>query len=144
MSKKNHLHPVPYDIAVGQYAPGHDYLVTRVLGRGGMGSVYEAVRGELMFRVALKVIHRDLAARPEAVRMFLEEARILKQVGEHPNLVRILDYAKLSDGIPFIVMELLDGNSLGRYPFTRSLADRGIALCGSILRVMTRIRCPLA
>jgi hypothetical protein len=30
------------------------------------------------------------------------------------------------------------------YPFTRSLADRGIALCGSILRVMTRIRCPLA
>jgi hypothetical protein len=34
--------------------------------------------------------------------------------------------------------------SLGAYPFTRSLADRGIALCGSILRVMTRIRCPLA
>jgi hypothetical protein len=35
-------------------------------------------------------------------------------------------------------------SSLGAYPFTRSLADRGIALCGSILRVMTRIRCPLA
>jgi hypothetical protein len=33
---------------------------------------------------------------------------------------------------------------LDEYPFTRSLADRGIALCGSILRVMTRIRCPLA
>jgi hypothetical protein len=35
-------------------------------------------------------------------------------------------------------------NCEGTYPFTRSLADRGIALCGSILRVMTRIRCPLA
>jgi serine/threonine-protein kinase len=100
-----------------------------MLGQGGMGSVYEMVRGELEFRVAAKIMHRDLAARPEFVKMFLEEARILKQVGDHPNIVRILDYSKLADGTPFIVMELLQGQSLGGFarlragkPFDRETA----------------------
>lgn len=123
MAKKNALPYVPYHLQVGQRLPGQEeYRNERLLGQGGMGSVYEMVRGELEFRVAVKIMHRDLAARPEFVKMFLEEARILKQVGDHPNIVRILDYSKLADGTPFIVMELLEGQSLGG--FTRLRAGK--------------------
>ncbi len=123
MAKRNALPYVPYHLQVGQRLPGHEeYRNERLLGQGGMGSVYEMVRGELEFRVAAKIMHRDLAARPEFVKMFLEEARILKQVGDHPNIVRILDYSKLADGTPFIVMELLQGQSLGG--FTRLRAGK--------------------
>ncbi|MGH7297451.1 MAG: serine/threonine protein kinase, partial [Polyangiaceae bacterium] len=114
MPPRSQPHIVPYEIAVGQYLPGHDYRCERLLGRGGMGSVYQMVRGELRFEVAVKLLHMNLATQPQFVQLFLEEARILKQVGDHPNLPRILDFAKLPDGTPFIVMELLDGNSLGR------------------------------
>lgn len=114
MAKRNAVPYVPYHLQVGQRLPGHEeYRTEKLLGQGGMGSVYEMVRGELEFRIAVKIMHRDLAMRPEFVRMFLDEARILKQVGDHPNIVRILDYSKLADGTPFIVMELLEGQSLG-------------------------------
>jgi serine/threonine protein kinase len=97
-----------------------------------MGSVYKMVRGELRFFIAVKIMHRDLAARPEFVKLFLEEARILKQVGHHENLVPIHDYATLSDGVPFIVMELLEGRSLGSALRAQGIAhkplDRGAAL----------------
>jgi hypothetical protein len=56
-----------------------------------------------------------------------------------------LEYGPVSlAGDAAVGLALPIGNHLEMYPFTRSLADRGIALCGSILRVMTRIRCPLA
>jgi serine/threonine protein kinase len=130
VAKRNALPYVPYHLQVGQRLPGHEeYRNERLLGQGGMGSVYEMVRGELEFRVAAKIMHRDLAARPEFVKMFLEEGRILKQVGDHPNIVRILDYSKLADATPFIVMELLEGQSLGGFarlragkPFEREAA----------------------
>ena len=116
MAKKNALPYVPYHLQAGQRLPGHEeYRNERLLGQGGMGSVYEMVRGELEFRVAVKIMHRDLAARPDFVKMFLEEGRILKQVGDHPNIVRILDYSKLADATPFIAMELLEGQSLGGF-----------------------------
>ncbi|MGH7293327.1 MAG: serine/threonine-protein kinase, partial [Polyangiaceae bacterium] len=124
---------VPYELAIGQHLPGHEsYKNQGLLGRGGMGSVYKMVRGELEFVLAVKIMHRDLAELPPFVKLFLEEARILKQVGDHENLVRILDYAKLSDGVPFIVMELLEGRSLGSAMRAHALAhkpfDRSAAL----------------
>jgi serine/threonine-protein kinase len=103
------------------------YVLGRVLGRGGMGTVYEARDGALDRRVALKVINRDLAGDPIAEARFLREVRALRRLA-HPHVVDVFDVG-VASGRPFLVMELLEGETLAqclaheeRLPLPRAVA----------------------
>jgi len=86
------------------------YVVEGELGRGGMAVVHAGSDAGLGRRVALKVLAAHLAGDPEFRRRFLREARIAGRL-QHPNLVRVFDITEL-DGLPCIVMELVDGGTL--------------------------------
>jgi serine/threonine-protein kinase len=87
------------------------YRLVRVLGRGRSGSVWCA-RNELIDRaVAVKVLHRSLASDPERLQRFFQEARACGRV-RHPAVVEVFDLGQGDDGILFLVMELLDGETL--------------------------------
>jgi serine/threonine protein kinase len=86
------------------------YTIGRELGRGGMAVVHEAADSGLGRRVALKVLAAHLAGNEDFRARFLREARIAGSL-HHPNLVRVYDIVEL-DGLPCIVMELVDGGTL--------------------------------
>ena len=89
------------------------YHVVRQLGAGGMGAVYEAVHSTIGRRVAIKVLHPEFARNEEVTSRFFNEARAVNLV-EHPGIVQISDYGQMPDGMAFIVMEYLKGESLGK------------------------------
>jgi serine/threonine protein kinase len=87
------------------------YRLVRVLGRGRSGSVWCA-RNELIDRaVAIKILHRSLASDPERLQRFFQEARACGRV-RHPAVVEVLDLGQGDDGVLFLVMELLEGETL--------------------------------
>ena len=87
------------------------YRVTRLIGEGGMGAVYEAVQLRLNKRVAVKLMSRELAANSEALARFRREAEITSLIG-HAHLVTIIDFGTAESGEPYLVMEYLDGEDL--------------------------------
>jgi serine/threonine-protein kinase len=87
------------------------YLLVQKLGEGGMGAVYEAVHQQLGRRVAIKILHKEFSARPEIAQRFFNEARAVNIV-QHPGIVGIFDYGQLPDGVTYLVMEYLAGESL--------------------------------
>lgn len=89
------------------------YRIERLVGRGGMGSVYEAVHTGIDRRCAVKVLRTEVGARPELVTRFAREARIAGSLG-HPNIVDITDTGTTPSGAPYLVMELLEGRSLAQ------------------------------
>lgn len=86
------------------------YTVERCVGRGGMGAVYEARHRELGKRVALKALHRRIAEDPRARARFVAEGRAMSRL-RHPHVVDVSDHGIL-DGVPFLVMEYLEGETL--------------------------------
>ena len=97
------------------------YRVERVLGEGGMGVVYEAEHVALRERVAIKLLHKKRSADAEISRRFVSEARTAVKI-KSDAVARVLDVGTTEDGMPFIVMEKLDGEDLG------ALIDRAGAL----------------
>ena len=88
------------------------YEVTRLLGRGGMGAVWEASHKRLPGRkVAIKVLLGQMAANPEIYARFRHEAEVTSRLG-HPNIVEAIDFNTLPSGTPYIVLEYLKGESL--------------------------------
>ena len=87
------------------------YRTVRVLGDGGMGTVYEAHHEGLGTRVAIKVLHANLARRGGLVERFLREARVSAQI-RSPNVVQVMDVDRTEQGDAYIVMELLEGEPL--------------------------------
>ncbi len=87
------------------------YRLLRLLGDGGMGSVYEASHELLGTRVAIKVLHADLARRTGLVERFLQEARVAAQI-KCPHVVQVTDVDRTPEGVAYIVMELLEGEAL--------------------------------
>ncbi len=85
------------------------YEIRRILGRGGMGTVYEAVDTVLARRVALKVLPEEVVGDAKALSRFVSEARLAAQLN-HPNVVTVYDVAKIGSTC-FITMELVDGPS---------------------------------
>ncbi len=98
------------DAIVGTVLEGA-YRVTRLIGEGGMGAVYEAVQLRLNKRVAVKLMARELAANREALARFHREAEITSHLG-HPHLVTVIDFGTAESGEPYLVMEHLDGEDL--------------------------------
>ncbi|MCC6646377.1 MAG: protein kinase [Polyangiaceae bacterium] len=122
------------------FAPGDvvdgKLRVVRQLGAGGMGAVYEVEHAVTKHRRALKVLHPDQAARAPVVERFLREASAAGRIGD-PHIVETHDAGRLSTGEPYLVMDLLDGESLadelerGPLPLPR-LRDLLVQTCGAI------------
>ena len=99
------------ELAIGDVIAGK-YRIESVLGRGGMGAVYLAVNEDLGRRVAIKVLLAQLADDEQLLKRFRQEARTAAAIG-HPGIVDVLDLGTTADGSPFIVMEALEGETLG-------------------------------
>jgi hypothetical protein len=91
------------------------YQLRELLGRGGMGAVFKAERidGELRQIVAIKIVERGWLA-PQALERFLQERQILAGL-VHPNIAQLLDGGTRQDGLPYLVMEYVDGQRLDQY-----------------------------
>jgi serine/threonine-protein kinase len=88
------------------------YRVEQQLGEGGMGAVFLAENTDIGRKVAIKVLHADFAQNEQLLTRFRLEARAAAAIG-HPGIVDILDMGTTADGSAFIVMERLDGETLG-------------------------------
>jgi tRNA A-37 threonylcarbamoyl transferase component Bud32 len=88
-----------------------NYKIARVLGEGGMGTVYLAEHPMIGKRVAVKMLRPDLGTDPGLVSRFFQEAKAVNEI-RHPNIVDISDFGHTDDGIVYFVMELLEGQSL--------------------------------
>src|SRR3954471_5680579 len=86
------------------------YKVVREIGRGGMARVFEGRHPQLGSRVALKVMRPAIAEDPMAAARFLREAKTASQI-RHQNVVEVFDIGT-QGGVPFIVMEYVDGSDL--------------------------------
>ena len=96
---------------------GGQFHITKKIGTGGMGSVYQAVQVEMNRLVAIKILHPKLAGRKDLASRFRREARAMSQL-THPNTVKVFMYGQLNEGQGagslYIVMEYLDGRNLNR------------------------------
>lgn len=90
---------------------GGRFRIERMLGRGGMGSVYAALHLQLNQYVALKVLHGDAARDADSVARFNQEAQVVSRLS-NPHVVRVFDMGQTPRGEPFLVMELLQGRDL--------------------------------
>jgi serine/threonine protein kinase len=90
------------------------YRLDRLLGRGGMGAVYEGTHVDLDRRVALKLLLPDFTADSDALERFRREARAAARLN-HPNVADTYDYGVLPEGGAYIVMEMIEGQTLREY-----------------------------
>jgi serine/threonine protein kinase len=98
------------EFALGQRIPGTKYVLCGVLGKGGMGVVYDVVKAPGI-RGAMKVMYPSMVTRPDCVARFFDEVRLLARL-RHKNIVTVYDFDTLGDGTPFLVMEKLEGETL--------------------------------
>jgi eukaryotic-like serine/threonine-protein kinase len=89
------------------------YQVTRKIGEGGMGAVYEARHTLIGKRVAIKVLLDKYVQKADVVARLQQEARLASSIG-HENIVDITDFGETDDGRTFVVMEFLEGESLAQ------------------------------
>src|SRR5574339_1053142 len=87
------------------------YEIKRLLGEGGMGAVYEGENMRIHRRVAIKVLHSQVASSQDAVQRFEREAQAAGRIGSE-HIVEVLDLGNLPDGDRYMVMEFLEGSSL--------------------------------
>jgi predicted negative regulator of RcsB-dependent stress response/predicted Ser/Thr protein kinase len=101
------------------------YRLRGQLGEGGMGTVFLALRDDGAFRksVALKILRRDQAT-PDLVGRFQQERQVLANL-DHANIARILDGGQTSDGLPYYVMEYVEGLPLDKFCDQRKLDLEG-------------------
>ena len=101
------------------------YAVVKELGRGGMGAVYLAERADGQFekRVAIKVLKRGTDT-DEVLQRFRIERQILANL-EHPNITRLLDGGSTEDGLPYLVMECIEGTPITKFVQREKIDLRG-------------------
>ena len=101
------------------------YAIVEELGRGGMGAVYLAERADGQFhkRVAIKVLKRGTDTE-EVLRRFRIERQILANL-EHPNITRLLDAGITTDGLPYFVMEFIEGRPITEFVQRENVDLRG-------------------
>jgi serine/threonine-protein kinase len=95
--------------------PVGSYRILSEVGHGGMGAVYLAVRDDDEFkkRVAIKLLRRGMAT-DDLVRRFRNERQILASI-DHPNIARLLDGGTTEEGLPYFLMEYVEGEPIDRY-----------------------------
>ena len=106
---------------------GESYRLVRPLAQGGCGDVYVARHERLGSEVAVKVLHPSLAGNAQALARLRQEADIMSAV-RHPHIVQILDFDVTERGVPFLVMELLEGRPLTGGPSSGVPLDPRAAL----------------
>src|SRR5688572_20135149 len=89
----------------------HGHEIVRMLGAGGMGEVYLAREQSLGALRVIKVIHDDHRENEQARKRFAVEAMSLSHL-QHTNIVQVIDYGRLDNGWPFLLMEYIDGPNL--------------------------------
>jgi serine/threonine-protein kinase len=137
------ISPAPPPAPDGVLSPGTrvgDYVIEEKVGQGGMGSVYRAVHPVIGKYAAIKVLDGALGTEQYNVERFLDEARVVNQIG-HPNIVDVFAFGETADGRSYLVMEWLKGETL-RNRIDRALIDPPAPLqlpeiC-EILRPLTR------
>lgn len=104
------------------------YLVTDLLGQGGMGTVYLARHVRLPQQAAIKVLHPEMCKDPAAIARFNREAANACRI-EHERVARVFDFGETTDGLVYLAMEYVAGQSLkdiiqqdGPLPFARTAA----------------------
>jgi serine/threonine-protein kinase len=102
------------DPLIGQTVGGR-YRITRVLGEGGMGIVYEGEQqmGTTVRKVAVKTLHSELSRDPSVTARFHRECGTVAQL-EHPNTIKVYDFGTMDNGTLYIAMEFLAGKSLDK------------------------------
>ena len=97
------------------------YRLVEMIGTGGMGDVYKAVRDDDQYKaeVAIKLMRGDVRS-PLAEQRFVNERQILAQLN-HRNIARLLDGGTTPNGLPYVVMELVTGESIDQFADARSL-----------------------
>jgi len=97
-----------------ELTPGTDvagYVIERKIGEGGMGIVYAAQQPRIGKRVAVKVLGSAFCRDTEAIKRFEQEARFVNEI-RHGNIIDVFQHGELPDGRNYLVMELLEGESL--------------------------------
>ncbi len=89
------------------------YRIEQLVGAGGMGAVYRAAHVHMRKAVAVKVLHREMAAFPEVVARFEREAVAGGRI-DHPNVVSASDFGQLDNGSFYLVLEYVEGQSLAK------------------------------
>jgi eukaryotic-like serine/threonine-protein kinase len=102
---------VPFELVPGAVVAKR-YQLERALGQGGMGVVWAATHTITRKKVALKFLKGPVHLRPELLRRFLREARAASAV-LHPNVLEVHDVFELDDETPVMLMDLLEGETLG-------------------------------
>ena len=118
MARKKHQTPaLPAPVPTAPpLQPGDlvgSYRITRQIGAGGMGAVYEAEHVHLRSRAAIKVLLPELSANPDAIKRFLNEARAASDL-KHSRIVTVHECAQRPNGQWFIALEFVEGGSLKR------------------------------
>ena len=113
------------------------WQLVRELGSGGMGTVWLAKRADGAFRMnaAIKLIRKEMAG-PDFVERFRRERQILADLA-HGNIARLLDGGATDDGIPYLVMEHIDGQPLGRFyreqgPSPEQVIEIFVKICSAL------------
>jgi serine/threonine protein kinase/tetratricopeptide (TPR) repeat protein len=119
------------------------YDVRGVVGSGGMGVVYRAYQRAMEREVAIKVLHPQYAHEPRAVKRFFREAQSASRL-IHPNIVTVYDFGRSREGHLYMVMELLEGWTLGdliyhRAPLNPStVVHLGVQICSALAAAHNR------
>src|SRR5579864_2108354 len=100
----------PMHLETGQVIDGK-YRLTRLIGTGGMGAVYEGENILIRRRVAIKVLNEASAGNADVIRRFEREAQAAGEIG-NDHILEVLDLGSLPTGDRFMVMEYLDGETL--------------------------------
>ena len=87
------------------------YKLEKLIGKGGMGAVYQAEDLRLSRKVAIKVLQANMFGNKDSIKRFEKEAKIIAKLN-HPNIIAIYDYGKLATDGAYLVMELIKGVSL--------------------------------
>ena len=124
---------------IGEIIDGR-YQLTRVVGSGGMATIYAAIDLRLDRQVAVKIMHSHLAQDEQFVSRFIREAKAAASLS-HPNIVAVLDQGWNQGGSPcvFIVMELIEGATLRDY-----LIEQGSLSPERALSIITPVASALA
>ncbi len=123
---------VEKDPLIGKKIGGR-YEIVSVLGRGGMGSVYKAHQADIDRFVAVKTLHQSKVVDGSMIKRFQSEAQAVSRV-RHPNTVMLYDFGVSTEGVPFLVMELLEGVS-----FRKILKDYGCINLGKVDYVFQQV-----